>query len=245
MGTSSTKKNKKTAVVKELQSSTTTTQKNGMPSSEDENTKCDECSDIGCDMCFMGLTKLQEKGSKKRKAYSRAYAKGNDAFVPFVRKVLIKTIKKDTTTRVNNLTPVWNYTIAHGGAKKPTRPPVKKVDKKPKKVTGKPKNEKKKKKKKDPNLPKMGKTAFLFYSTEQRPKIRDEDRTLSFGDISKKISVGWKALTKEEKAVYEEMSKEDKARQNALRVEYLSSLQHQDEEEEEDQVSGGISSSSE
>lgn len=39
------------------------------------------------------------------------------------------------------------------------------------------------KKKKDPNAPKRGKSSFMFFSTEQRSKIKEENPTATFGEL--------------------------------------------------------------
>lgn len=57
--------------------------------------------------------------------------------------------------------------------------------------------------KKDPNAPKRGKSSFMFYSTEMRAKIKEENPDLSFGDLGRKLGEMFKALSPEEKAKYE------------------------------------------
>ena len=61
--------------------------------------------------------------------------------------------------------------------------------------------------KKDPNAPKRGKSSFMFYSTEMRAKIKEENPDLSFGDLGRKIGEMFKALSPEEKAKCEGAAK--------------------------------------
>jgi hypothetical protein len=54
----------------------------------------------------------------------------------------------------------------------------------------------------------MGKmTAFIIFSNEQRPKVKAEFPKLKFGGIAKKIGKLWKALSNEERAVYQAKAK--------------------------------------
>lgn len=55
-----------------------------------------------------------------------------------------------------------------------------------------------KKKKKSDNPP----SAFIAFSMAERAKMKEEDPTLSFGDLSKKCSAKWKEMSDEEKAAY-------------------------------------------
>src|SRR3569832_1712200 len=45
----------------------------------------------------------------------------------------------------------------------------------------------KKKEKKDPNAPKRAMTSFLLFSNEMRPKIKEKNPDLSFGELGKKL----------------------------------------------------------
>lgn len=47
---------------------------------------------------------------------------------------------------------------------------------------------KKSKKKKDPNAPKRALSAYMYFSMEQRPKVKEEDPSLKFGDIGNKTT---------------------------------------------------------
>ena len=71
---------------------------------------------------------------------------------------------------------------------------------------------KKKKKKKDPNAPKKGLSAFMFYSQERRPDVKAKNPNIAFGEVAKKIGAEWKKLTDSKKAKYLKLAKKDKAR---------------------------------
>jgi hypothetical protein len=51
----------------------------------------------------------------------------------------------------------------------------------------------------------MGKkrpSAYIFYIQEMRPKLKAQDPSLSFADLSKKIGELWKGLPEDERAPY-------------------------------------------
>jgi len=50
----------------------------------------------------------------------------------------------------------------------------------------------------------MGKSAYNFFVAEIRPKVKEENPNMSFGDISKKVGEMWKNLSAEERKPYEE-----------------------------------------
>jgi hypothetical protein len=53
-------------------------------------------------------------------------------------------------------------------------------------------------------------SAFLIYSTEQRPKLKAEEPGLTFGQIAGKLGEAWKALGPAERAPYEEKARAKK-----------------------------------
>mmetsp|Transcript_17041 Transcript_17041/g.40155 ORF Transcript_17041/g.40155 Transcript_17041/m.40155 type:complete len:809 (+) Transcript_17041:83-2509(+) len=71
---------------------------------------------------------------------------------------------------------------------------------------------KKRKKTKDPNAPKKPQSAYIFYSTKTRSKIKEENPDASFGDIARLISERYKSLSDEQKKKWEDMAAKDKAR---------------------------------
>ena len=73
-----------------------------------------------------------------------------------------------------------------------------------------PTSPKKKKAKKHPNAPKRGASAYLLFSADARPKIKEANPDLDFAATAKKLGEDWKAL--EDKSEWEEKAKEEKAR---------------------------------
>lgn len=67
-------------------------------------------------------------------------------------------------------------------------------------------------KKKDPNMPKKGMSAFMFFSNENRNKIKEANPEMSFGEIGRKVGEAWKALSDKQRQVYVKKSVEDKKR---------------------------------
>ena len=61
---------------------------------------------------------------------------------------------------------------------------------------------KQKKKEKDPNKPKGAKSAYLYFSLSERPKIKAAEPELSFGDTAKRVGDRWKGLSAAAKAPY-------------------------------------------
>ncbi len=70
----------------------------------------------------------------------------------------------------------------------------------------------KKKAKKDPNAPKRAKSAYMFYNQLNRSTVKDENSSLSFGELGKLMGQKYKALTPEERAKYDKMAEDDKER---------------------------------
>lgn len=69
-----------------------------------------------------------------------------------------------------------------------------------------------KKKKKDPNAPKRPKTAYTYFMTAVRSKLVADNPNLDFGEIGRLVGQKYKALTAEEKTVYDKQAVEDKER---------------------------------
>lgn len=65
---------------------------------------------------------------------------------------------------------------------------------------------------KDPNKPKRAKTAFLFFTMDERPKVKEANPKATFADIGKKLGKQWNKLSAAGKKKYEEQAKTDKAR---------------------------------
>jgi len=68
------------------------------------------------------------------------------------------------------------------------------------------------KKRKDPNAPKRARGSFVFFTFDMRPKIMIEFPNVKFVEMGTIMGERWRALSPEEKAVYEEKAKADKVR---------------------------------
>ena len=66
--------------------------------------------------------------------------------------------------------------------------------------------------KKDPNAPKRGLSAFMFYSTAQREAVKANNPGISFGEIGKRLGAQWRDMTADQKAPYEKQAAADKER---------------------------------
>lgn len=65
-------------------------------------------------------------------------------------------------------------------------------------------------------------TAFMYYSTEMRPKLKEENPDLSFGDLAKLVGQKYKELSEDDKAVYEAKANNDKKRYKEEMAQYNS-----------------------
>ncbi|KAL6868619.1 HMG box protein [Trichoderma novae-zelandiae] len=70
----------------------------------------------------------------------------------------------------------------------------------------------KKRAKKDPNAPKRGLSAYMFFANEQRENVREENPGISFGQVGKLLGERWKALNDKQRAPYEAKAAADKKR---------------------------------
>lgn len=60
--------------------------------------------------------------------------------------------------------------------------------------------------------PKKPKSAFLFFSSDRRPSLRQEQPDLSMLDVSRVLGEEWNHLTEEEKEPYLQMATKDRRR---------------------------------
>ncbi|KAI8885347.1 HMG box protein, partial [Backusella circina FSU 941] len=72
--------------------------------------------------------------------------------------------------------------------------------------------EKKKRDKKDPNAPKRGLSAYMFFSQANREKIKQENPDATFGQLGKILGEKWKAMSEDDKKPYNDKAKADKER---------------------------------
>jgi len=84
----------------------------------------------------------------------------------------------------------------------------------------KPKGERKKRAKKDPNAPKRGLSAYMFFAQENRDSVRNENPDISFGQIGKILGERWKNMTDKDKAQYDAKATKDKERYEAEKRAY-------------------------
>ncbi|POS77012.1 structure-specific recognition protein 1 [Diaporthe helianthi] len=82
--------------------------------------------------------------------------------------------------------------------------------------------------KKDPNAPKRGLSAYMFFANEQRENVREENPGITFGQVGKLLGERWKALNEKQRAPYEAKAAADKKRYEDEKQAY-----NADEEEEE------------
>ncbi|OJJ51558.1 hypothetical protein ASPZODRAFT_12376 [Penicilliopsis zonata CBS 506.65] len=66
--------------------------------------------------------------------------------------------------------------------------------------------------KKDPNAPKRGLSAYMFFANENREKVREENPGISFGQLGRALGEKWKSLDDEARRPYEEKAAADKKR---------------------------------
>lgn len=65
---------------------------------------------------------------------------------------------------------------------------------------------------KDPAAPKRASGAYVFYTSETRPKILEKNPGIKFIELGKLLGEMWRELPAEEKKVYEDLAAQDKAR---------------------------------
>ncbi|KAM0721147.1 hypothetical protein Q7P37_003434 [Cladosporium fusiforme] len=87
-------------------------------------------------------------------------------------------------------------------------------------------------KKKDPNQPKRGLSAYMFFANEQRDKVREDNPGIKFGEVGKQLGEKWKALNDKQKEPYEAKAKADKQRYEEEKAAYTAGGVDDDEDEE-------------
>ncbi|KAJ5888008.1 non-histone chromosomal protein 6 [Penicillium taxi] len=85
--------------------------------------------------------------------------------------------------------------------------------------------------KKDPNAPKRGLSAYMFFANDNRDKVREENPGISFGQVGKTLGERWKALSPSERKPYDQKAADDKKRYEDEKAKYKA---EGDEEEEEE-----------
>ncbi len=74
------------------------------------------------------------------------------------------------------------------------------------------KKPKKKAAKKDPNAPKRARTAYMYFNSEMRSKMKEQNPKASFGELGRLMGKKYKELTQNELAKYESKASKDKER---------------------------------
>ncbi|KAK3310324.1 high mobility group box domain-containing protein [Chaetomium strumarium] len=101
----------------------------------------------------------------------------------------------------------------------------------PKQAKGKSgKVEKQRRAKKDPNAPKRGLSAYMFFANEQRENVREENPGVSFGQVGKILGERWKALSEKQRAPYEAKAAADKKRYEDEKQAYNAQAEADEEE---------------
>ena len=96
-----------------------------------------------------------------------------------------------------------------------------KVAKAPKTKATKVVKQKKEKKVKDPNAPKRGCSAFIFYSMHRRAGIMKEQPSLNHKEVISEISKEWNALSEKDRAQFNKQAETDKARYTKEKAAYV------------------------
>ncbi|KAF2133303.1 HMGB family protein [Dothidotthia symphoricarpi CBS 119687] len=76
------------------------------------------------------------------------------------------------------------------------------------------------KKKKDPNAPKRGLSAYMFFANDQRDKVREDNPGIKFGEVGKMLGEKWKALSEKQRQPYEAKAATDKKRYEQEKAAY-------------------------
>jgi len=90
------------------------------------------------------------------------------------------------------------------------------------------------KKKKDPNAPKRGLSAYMFFANEQRENVRTENPGIAFGQVGKVLGERWKALSDKQRQPYEAKAAADKKRYEDEKAVYNEQAAGPEEEEDEE-----------
>merc|ERR1712058_191726 len=84
--------------------------------------------------------------------------------------------------------------------------------------------------KKDPNAPKRGLSAYMFFANEQRENVREENPGISFGQVGKVLGDRWKALSEKQREPYEKKAATDKKRYEDEKAKYNAAGSDEDED---------------
>ncbi|KAG2228050.1 hypothetical protein INT45_012074 [Circinella minor] len=74
--------------------------------------------------------------------------------------------------------------------------------------------------KKDPNAPKRGLSAYMFFSQAQRTNVQQENPDAAFGQIGKILGERWKSMSEDDKQPYKDKAEADKKRYEAEKAKF-------------------------
>ncbi|KAL9002803.1 MAG: hypothetical protein Q9188_004288 [Gyalolechia gomerana] len=83
----------------------------------------------------------------------------------------------------------------------------------------------------DPNAPKRGLSAYMFFANDNRDTVREENPGISFGQVGKVLGEKWKALNSKQREPYETKAKADKERYETEKASYNNAGDEEEEEE--------------
>jgi len=94
--------------------------------------------------------------------------------------------------------------------------------------------------KKDPNAPKRGLSAYMFFSQEHRKSVQTDSPDATFGEIGKILGERWKNMSDADKTPYTKKAAADKQRYENEKAAVASgasaaAAEYEEEEEEEDE----------
>jgi len=75
-------------------------------------------------------------------------------------------------------------------------------------------------KEKDPAAPKRPLSAYMFFSQDQRERVKQANPEAGFGDVGRLLGAKWKEMSDAEKKPYNDMANRDKARAEAEKAAY-------------------------
>lgn len=74
--------------------------------------------------------------------------------------------------------------------------------------------------KKDPDAPKRPLSAYMFFSQDQRERVKNANPEAGFGEVGRLLGAKWKEMSEAEKKPYNDMANRDKARAEAEKAAY-------------------------
>lgn len=72
----------------------------------------------------------------------------------------------------------------------------------------------------DPNAPKRSLSAYMFFASENRESVRNDNPGIAFGQIGRVLGERWKALSTDDRIPYETKAAKDKKRYEAEKEQY-------------------------